>query len=221
MKLKALSGRTRKFTSLIQPAEQKFIHWMLPHIPKGIETYHLTLFSILLSLLLIYVAKIADGHRLFLVVHALIIFTQYIFDILDGALGRYRKTGLIRWGFYMDHLLDYFFAISAVLSYTIFFEINAELTAVLIAVVGAFFAHEFIIGNIRGMLNISGYYGFGPTEIRFSAICFNLILAVTNYKPSEMMFNVMIFSLVLIFTYVVWVTQNSLWHQDMKAKKTL
>jgi hypothetical protein len=39
------------------------------------------------------------------------IFMQYATDHYDGKLGKYRGTGLVRWGYYMDHLLDYFFPV--------------------------------------------------------------------------------------------------------------
>ncbi len=34
---------------------------------------------------------------------------QWFTDSFDGALGRHRDTGIPRWGFYMDHFLDFVF----------------------------------------------------------------------------------------------------------------
>ncbi|MBU1966683.1 hypothetical protein KKH50_00125 [Patescibacteria group bacterium] len=218
MKLKSMSGKSRKYTSLIEPIQLHFVTWALPLIPKKIETYHLTLLTIPLSLILVIGAKIFVGNPWFLVFHAFIIFTQYISDILDGALGRYRNTGLIRWGFYMDHLFDYVFANAIVLSYSIYFQINVELTAIIIAVIGAFFSQEFIIGNIKGMINTSGYYGLGPSEVRFGVIFLDLILAFSKYIPSEQTLTVVVALIIITFSATSWVTQKSLWKQDMKSK---
>ena len=38
-------------------------------------------------------------------------------DHYDGKIGKYRNTGLVRWGYYMDHLLDYFFLASVIIGY--------------------------------------------------------------------------------------------------------
>ena len=36
---------------------------------------------------------------------------HYFTDHFDGKLGKYRDTGLRKWGFYMDHLFDYGFLV--------------------------------------------------------------------------------------------------------------
>ena len=45
---------------------------------------------------------------------SLMIVLQYLTDLFDGEVGRQRNTGLIKWGFYMDHFLDYLFLSSLV-----------------------------------------------------------------------------------------------------------
>jgi hypothetical protein len=42
---------------------------------------------------------------------------QYVTDHYDGKIGKYRNTGLVRWGYYMDHLLDYVFLCSIIIGY--------------------------------------------------------------------------------------------------------
>jgi len=218
MKLESMSGKSRKLTSIIEPYQKRFVEWMVPKIPKQIETYHLTLLTIPLSLLVIIIAKTIPNSSFFLLLHALIILIQYLSDILDGALGRYRNTGLIRWGFYMDHLLDYVFAISVILSYSFFFDINIELTALIIGLVGAFFTHEFVIGNIKGMVNTSGYYGIGPSEVRFGGIIINIFLFITGYKPNEFVILSIVVIFILAFISASWSAQKSFREQDLKAK---
>ena len=46
------------------------------------------------------------------------VFLQYVTDHYDGKVGKYRNTGLVRWGYYMDHLLDYLFLCSIIIGYS-------------------------------------------------------------------------------------------------------
>jgi phosphatidylglycerophosphate synthase len=205
--------------SIVEPYQVRFVKWALPRIPKFIETYHLTLLTIFFSLLMVFAAKNMVGNRYFLLISAGLIFLQYLSDILDGALGRFRDTGLVRWGFYMDHFLDYFFSISTAVSYAIFYQIGLDMTMIVITLVGAYFTHEFIIGNVKGMVNTSGYYGFGPSEARFMGIIASVILFLTNYQLSERMVMIVLLLLIILFSFVVFKTQKSFWIQDMVTKK--
>jgi hypothetical protein len=37
---------------------------------------------------------------------SVMVFGQWFTDSLDGSLGKYRKQGLVKWGFFADHILD-------------------------------------------------------------------------------------------------------------------
>lgn len=52
------------------------------------------------------------------------VFLQWFTDTLDGALGKYRNFGTRRWGFYMDHLFDYFFLAAMVMGYMFVFDVE-------------------------------------------------------------------------------------------------
>jgi len=101
-------GGDKKFgRSIFHTGETKLKNWLVPKVPKCIETYHLTLTTVLWSLLIIVFSFLAryNIHWLWLV--SLMIVFQYLTDLLDGEIGRRRNTGLIKWGFYMDHFLDF------------------------------------------------------------------------------------------------------------------
>jgi len=214
-----MSGKNRKITSLVDPIMQKvFVKWMVPRIPKWIETYHLTLLTIPFSLLIILTGRYARMNSYFLFAHALIVLLQYISDVLDGSLGRHRNTGLVRWGFFMDHFLDFVFANSIMFSYAQAFGISIETSAILLVLIGGFFMLEFIISNIRGMVNVYGYYGIGPTEARLGIVLFDIYLGVTRQYPSSFVVNVLTGAICLILALLVISTQKSLWQQDMKSK---
>src|SRR3989339_1175510 len=105
---KDFHGDNKVGTWLFSKWEKKFVEKFTPKIPRQIETYHLTMSTVFWSLAIIafgYLAKQVNIH--FLWGTSIMIIGQYLTDLFDGAVGRYRKTGLIRWGYYMDHLLDY------------------------------------------------------------------------------------------------------------------
>lgn len=220
MKLIHMSGKTRKIDSFVEPIIQKiFVKWMVPRVPKFIETYHLTLLTIPLSILIIFIGKWSKVNNYLMLIHGLIILTQYISDILDGSVGRYRNTGLVRWGFFMDHFLDFVFANSIVLSYALAFSVSIEMTAVLLFITSGFFMHEFLIGNIKGIVNVTGYYGIGPTEARLGAILFDIVIALSGFYPSPLIVFIFTSLACLVLLLLTIRTQKSLWAQDMASKK--
>src|SRR3989338_1548416 len=101
-----------------QDAENKFRNKIVPHIPRFIETYHLTCLTFLWSGLIVLFGWLARNDINWLWFISLMIIFQYITDLFDGALGRYRDTGLIKWGYYMDHFLDYVFLCSILIAYS-------------------------------------------------------------------------------------------------------
>jgi len=103
------AGAYKSNNSFLTPLERRLAPIVLPRIPDWLETYHLTLMTLLWSAMILVFSYMArnDLHWLWLV--SVCIFLQYVTDHYDGKVGKYRNTGLARWGYYMDHLLDYFF----------------------------------------------------------------------------------------------------------------
>ena len=220
MDSKELSGANRKPKHLLFSTQQRVTKQLLPLIPSYIQSYHLTLFTIPLGLLIIFGAEIYTGKPVFLVVQSIAILLQYITDMLDGALGRYRNGPFVTWGFYMDHIMDYFFSFAIVLSYALYFQIQASYTGFLMAVIGAYFVHEFILGTIFGKVNVMGYKGFGPSELQVFFVFFSLFLAFTNYWISDADFLSISLYLFLGLVWVILKAQTKLWKLDKAKHRT-
>lgn len=219
MNEKSMSGRRRIFFSFLQPFEQKLIKVWVPKVPKQIETYHLTMMTLIFSILAIMVGYLSRGEKLFLMLNSLLIVSQYMTDILDGAVGRYRKTGLVRWGFYMDHLFDYLFACALVISYSTAYQFPLEIVFVLLLVASGYFVHEFLMASAYGKLNISGYYGFGPTEVRVFAVIGGLVLPFVSFEIVLGSAGVLGIFFGLFFIQLIYRSQKKLWKMDMRRKK--
>lgn len=215
----SMSGKKRNFSSFLQPLEQKILKYWVPRVPQKIETYHLTLMTLFFSCLAILVGYLAQEEKFFLIINSFLVIFQYIADILDGAVGRYRETGLIKWGFYMDHLFDYLFASSLVVSYSLAYQFPLEIVFVLLLVTTGYFVHELLMASAYGRLNISGYYGFGPTEIRLLAVIAGFLLP---FSPFEIVLESVrwvgvFFS--LFFIQLIYRSQKKLWKEDMRRVK--
>lgn len=219
MNLEGMSGQHRKLSSYLQPFEQRLVRQWAPRVPKWLETYHLTSMTLLFSGLAIGVGYLSKDQKFFLMFNSLLVFLQYITDVLDGAVGRYRDTGLVRWGFYMDHLFDYVFSTSMLISYSIAYQFQLEVVFVLLLVAAGYFIHELLMASAVGRLNTSGYYGFGPTEIRAFAVLIGFILPFASFNIVLNSAKALGLFFGLFFIQLIYRSQKKLWKIDMENKK--
>ena len=97
-------------------------------------------------------------------------------DHFDGKVGKFRNTGLVKWGYYMDHLLDYVFLCSILIGYALLLPARATFSLLcLLAVCGGFMVHAFLEFSTANTLKIS-QLGGGPTEFRLAMIIINGLL---------------------------------------------
>ncbi len=162
--------------SFLHSPEQKLISFLVPKIPLWLRTEHLTLLTVLWSLLVIIFSYLARNNFFFLSFVSAWIFFQWITDALDGAVGRFRKRGLKKWGFYMDHFLDYVFLSSIIIGYAIIVQKEDVFYMLLIlALFSGFMVNSFLFFAATNKFKIV-YYGIGPTEVRLLFILINLLL---------------------------------------------
>jgi len=93
------AGDKKHLIHFLVPYEKKLIAALLPRVPSYISTAHLTLMTLLWSSAIMASGYLAakQHNLLWLLVFSFSIFAQYITDMLDGAVGRTRGTGLIKW----------------------------------------------------------------------------------------------------------------------------
>ncbi|MGV8121635.1 MAG: CDP-alcohol phosphatidyltransferase family protein [Candidatus Xenobiia bacterium LiM19] len=147
-------------------------------VPSFIGTKILTYLGLLCSLLMLLCYMMAAGNRLYLLLASFFIIGEWIFDCLDGVVGRDRKEGYVRWGYYMDHFFDYLFGAAICLGFYLYHPWPAtELFVFLIFIsahmVNAFLYHD-ALGGKEGLLVT--FLSFSPIEFRLSVILFNTAL---------------------------------------------
>lgn len=204
--------------SIVYFAEKPLQRWLAKQVPLGIETYHLTSLTILWSLMVIVSGYLASTDMQWLWLSSLAIFLQYITDLIDGEVGRQRNTGLIKWGYYMDHFLDYVFLCSYLISYL--FIVPTELVYYqffLLGIFGSFMVNSFLAFAVTNKFQVS-YFGIGPTEVRMVFIVVNTLHIIFGRTHMSQFLPHLIVASLVGLCITVYRTQKSIWKIDMEAK---
>ena len=139
-------------------------------------------------------------------------------DCFDGAVGRYRQTGLIKWGFYMDHLLDFIFMWCVFVGYVYIIPLEKVWQIYAIAFLySGLMVNALLVVLATNEFRIT-YFGLGPTEIRILFICFNTAIIIWGTGVLEMIIPYLAGVLVLTFCLLIYGTHKRLWLIDMRQK---
>ncbi|MHC4159618.1 MAG: CDP-alcohol phosphatidyltransferase family protein [Planctomycetota bacterium] len=204
--------------TLLAEWERKFIHKNVYKFPPWIEGYHLTLMTIPLSAGLIVFGYLARNNYHWLWLSSLMLVLQWFTDCFDGALGRFRDTGIPKWGYFMDHFLDFVFMCSIFIGYSFLLEgLSRQIVCLFIPVFGSFMVSSYLAFGATGEFKIT-YLWAGPTEIRIWFIVLNCLIIMFGTGFIE---KVLIYILVLSIIFlcvVVYRTQKYIWNIDMQDK---
>jgi len=169
----AFAGDKKKGQSILGPVERTFIDWGIPKVPKPIMSHHLTMVTLLWSAGTLFFGWLASRNLVWMHGISVMVFGQWLTDSFDGSLGKYRKQGLVKWGFFMDHILDLVFAGCIVIGYSFLAPEGMDLLFYLLLLVTlAMMATSFLSFAATNQFQIA-YYGIGPTEIRIGYIALN------------------------------------------------
>jgi archaetidylinositol phosphate synthase len=198
--------------------EKKFIDANVSKFPRWIEGYHLTLMTIFWSAGLIAFGYLAKNNLSWLWMSSLMLALQWFTDCFDGALGRHRDTGIPKWGYYMDHLLDFVFMCSIFIGYSFLLQ-GADKTFIylLMLVFGFFMVNSFLSFGSTGEFKIT-YLGTGPTEIRIWFIVLNCLIIFFGTGWIEKLLVYILVLAVILLCVVVYRTQKYIWGIDMSDK---
>lgn len=190
---------------------------IVPKFPQWIETYHLTLLTLLWSVLIILFGYLSKENLNWLWLSSLMIIFQYLSDLFDGKLGKYRKTGLIKWGYYMDHFLDFIFLCVIIISYAFLLPAGYLYILFFLTVAGAFMVNSFLLFSVTNKFEIT-FFKIGPTEGRAIFIILNTLIIFfgSNFLKVSLPYIISFLALALII--VVFSTQKKIWKIDMDNK---
>jgi len=211
----------KRGTWFLKKLEDAWVNKIMPYLPLWIETYHLTLATFLWIILILLGGYLALHNIAYLWLMSLGVFGQYITDRLDGEVGRKKNTGLIKWGFYMDHFLDYLFLCAIVISYWFLtpYEYKYVLFIVL-AISAAYFVHIVLYFGVTGQFEVANE-GIGPSEIRALVIILNTMLIYLDRIIFVPMLLLFFGGNIFLLVISIYKSQKKIWDVDMKTKKDI
>jgi len=214
----SFAGAGKSNRGMLVPLERRLTAFLLPRIPAWLETYHLTLLTPLWSILIAVFGYLAANNLRWLWLTNLMIVFHYFTDHLDGKLGKYRNTGLRKWGFYMDHLFDYGFLCSILIGYSFLVPARSVFALMLVlCVFSAFMFHTFLMLAATDEFQVS-FSRFGPTELRLALMIINALIVRFGTRGLRGALPWVAFGGMIALTVLAYVAQRRLWQMDMKAR---
>lgn len=212
------AGASKSNTSFLTPFERRLAIRVLPRIPSWLETYHLTMLTLVWSGLILLFSYLAAGDLRWLWGVSAMVAFQYVTDHYDGKIGKYRGTGLVRWGYYMDHLLDYLFLCSVIIGYAFILpERSRYQILIMLAIFAGYEVSTFLAFAATDRLKIS-YLKLGPTEFRLALIVINALLV--QYGTRQMVNGLKYVNIgaAVGLALMVYRTHKVIWALDMEQK---
>lgn len=211
-------GAVKAGESLLTGPERRLVACCVSRVPPWLQTYHLTLMTILWSLLILAFGWLARGNIHWLWAISAMIVCQYVTDLFDGAVGRLRDTGLVRWGFFMDHFLDFVFLCSLITAYYMVAPAGFDVWfMLLLGLTGAHMVHSFLAFAATNEFRIA-FHGIGPTEMRLVFIGTNTFIIFTWPRYYEVTIPLLTLLVLVGLVFAVSCTQRRLWRLDLAAK---
>ena len=212
------AGATKSNTSFLTPYERRLATRILPRIPSWLETYHLTMLTLGWSSFILFFSFLAAKDLRWLWGVSAMIALQYVTDHYDGKIGKYRGTGLVRWGYYMDHLLDYFFLCSVIIGYAFILpERSRYQILIMLAIFAGYEFSTFLAFAATDRLKIS-YLKFGPTEFRLALIIINGLLVQYGTRTMINGLKYVNIGAAIGLAFMIYSTHKVIWRLDMEYK---
>lgn len=214
------AGAGKSNSGLLVPLERRLARFVLPRIPRWLETYHLTLLTPVWSILIVVFGYFAAFNLRWLWMVNLMIVLHYFTDHFDGKLGKFRDTGLRKWGFYMDHLFDYGFLCSILIGYSFLIPQKSIFSMMLVlCVFSAFMFHTFLMLAATDEFKVS-FSRFGPTELRIALIIINFFMIRFGTRGLKGSLPWVALGGVIALAILAYIAQKKLWQVDMRTKET-
>jgi len=215
------AGATKTNTSFLTPLERRLAIRVLPRIPSWLETYHLTMLTLVWSGFILYFSYLAKNDLRWLWGVSAMVAMQYVTDHYDGKIGKYRGTGLVRWGYYMDHLLDYLFLCSVIVGYSFILPERSRFQIlIMLAIFAGYEVSTFLAFAATDRLKIS-YLKFGPTEFRLALIVINGLLVQYGTRTMVNGLKYVNIGAAIGLALMVYRTHKIIWALDMRQKSSV
>ncbi|MHC4553336.1 MAG: CDP-alcohol phosphatidyltransferase family protein, partial [Planctomycetota bacterium] len=206
--------------TLLAPHEKRFILWLAPKFPLWVKSWHLTMLTVPWSVGVIGFGMLAGhtGNLHWLWLSSVMIFLQWFTDCFDGAIGRDRNEGLVKWGFYMDHFLDFVFMCAVFIGWSYLFGgVYNKLLWFMSLGMGCLMVNSFLGFGATNEFKIT-YLGTGPTEMRLYFMLINAAITIFGTRWLLISLPYIFIAFWLGICVVVFRSQRHIYNLDMQAK---
>jgi phosphatidylglycerophosphate synthase len=212
------AGATKVNRSILAPIERRVGPAIVRHVPPWLETQHLTLLTLLWSAMILVFSALATRDLRWLWGASAMVALQWLTDHVDGKVGKLRGTGLVRWGYYMDHLLDYVFLCAIAVGYSWLLPAGAVAwMLVVFAIFGAFMVHTFLVFSATERFEISTMK-LGPTEFRLAIVVINTLVIRSGPAAMARALPWVAAGGLVGLAILVWGAHREIWSRDMAAR---
>lgn len=219
--IRAYDGNHNKIESILSPINHEIVTQGVPYLPTWIETYHLTGVTFIWVLIVIIGGVLSRYSPLAVWLCLLALVGHIITDAFDGALGRYRNTGLVRWGYYMDHFGDYLLSCALIISFRLIEpRLNEYLIMFLVVVITGFFIHSLLATVTLNKFTLTFFKLFSPLEGQLVYVF--IYLTVLIWGSSTLMVIAPAMGIIASFAlvYLVTITAGKLWTIETRKRKS-
>lgn len=210
-------GNTKHEVPLLFNLEQKWIARAVPHLPSYLNGYSLTWFNLPWAGLIILFGWLARSNIHWLWAMTAVLILHYLTDSLDGAVGRYRNSGFVRWGYYMDHLLDYLFVTAVIICYALVLPENLLYFLAIMSLLGTFYVNTYLAHTVTHRFKMS-YSRIGPTEERIFVIILNTLMIFIGIKFMSVVIPALCLVLFIVLCITIYKQQDELIKKDRERK---
>jgi len=167
--------------SLTASLEKRALVWLAIHSPHWLTSDQLTLLGLIAQLSAGLAYALARYHRPWLLAVILCLILNWFGDSMDGTLARIRNQQRPRYGFYVDHMVDLFGALSLMTGLGLSGFLHWPIAIAMLVAFLLLAAESYLATYTLGRFNLSPG-PFGPTEIRLLLILGNLALLRSPYS---------------------------------------
>jgi archaetidylinositol phosphate synthase len=165
----------REQSSLLAPLEKRVLIWLANHMPRWVNSDHLTLLGFLAMFFAGLCYRLARSNRYVLLLVSLFLVMNWFGDSLDGTLARVRNRQRPRYGFYVDHMTDAIGTAFLLGGLAVSSFMSPQVAIALLIVYLLLSIQSYLAAYARGTFQLS-FWKFSPTELRVLLIIGNIAL---------------------------------------------
>jgi len=161
--------------SLLAPMERRALIWLAEHMPRWVNSDHLTVLGFAAQIATGICYALADQERRMLLAAIVCLAVNWFGDSLDGTLARVRQQQRPRYGFYVDHIIDSIGAVAMMGGLALSGYMHPAMAIGLLVAFLLLSIQSYLATYTLGEFHLS-FWRFGPTELRVLLVAGNLAL---------------------------------------------